>query len=165
MNVDEAPIPEFDALRARFPAGFESSLVLPCLRRIQEDRGYVADTDIEALVEYLGVPRIQIEEVLSFYTQFRREPIGRWHLQVCRNVSCSMRGAERLLDRLSQRLGIAARADHRRRPLHALDGRVPRLVRHRAGRDGQRDVSREHERRIDRRAAARADLTCRAASC
>ena len=99
-------IPEFDALRARFPAGFESSLVLPCLRRIQEDRGYVADTDIEALVEYLGVPRIQIEEVLSFYTQFRRQPIGRWHLQVCRNVSCSMRGAERLLDQLSQRLGI-----------------------------------------------------------
>ena len=99
-------IPEFDALRARFPAGFESSLVLPCLRRVQEDKGYVADSDIDALVGYLGVPRIQIEEVLSFYTQFRREPIGRWHLQVCRNVSCSMRGAERLLDRLSQRLGI-----------------------------------------------------------
>ena len=99
-------LPEFDALRARFPAGFESSLVLPCLRRIQEERGYVADNDIETLVEYLGVPRIQIDEVLSFYTQFRRQPIGRWHLQVCRNVSCSMRGAERLLDELSQRLGI-----------------------------------------------------------
>ena len=39
-------IPEFDALRARFPAGFESSLVLPCLRRIQEERGYIADDDI-----------------------------------------------------------------------------------------------------------------------
>jgi NADH-quinone oxidoreductase subunit E len=99
-------IPEFEALRAHFPAGFGSSLVLPCLRRLQEDRGYVADTDIDALVEYLGVPRIQIEEVLSFYTQFRRQPIGRWHLQVCHNVSCSMRGAERMLDRLSQRLGI-----------------------------------------------------------
>ena len=99
-------IPEFDALRARFPAGFESSLVLPCLRRVQEDRGYVADADIESLAAYLGVHRIQIEEVLSFYTQFRRQPIGRWHVQVCRNVSCSMRGAERLLDRLSQQLGI-----------------------------------------------------------
>ena len=99
-------IAEFDALRARFPAGFESSLVLPCLRRVQETRGYVADDDIDALVEYLGVPRIQIEEVLSFYTQFRRQPIGRWHLQVCHNVSCSMRGAERVIDQLSQRLGI-----------------------------------------------------------
>ena len=54
-------IPEFDALRARLPAGFESSLVLPCLRRLQEDKGYVADSDIDALVGYLGVPRIQIE--------------------------------------------------------------------------------------------------------
>ena len=99
-------IAELDALRARLPAGFESSLVLPCLRRVQEDRGYVADSDIDALVDYLGVPRVQIEEVLSFYTQFRRQPIGRWHLQVCHNVSCSMRGAERVLEQLSQRLAI-----------------------------------------------------------
>jgi NADH-quinone oxidoreductase subunit E len=99
-------IPEFEKLKARFPAGFESSLVLPCVRRIQEDRGYVADSDIDGLVAYLGVPRIQIEEVLSYYTQFRREAIGRWHLQVCRNVTCSMRGAERLLDHLSQRLRV-----------------------------------------------------------
>ena len=100
-------IPEFEKLRARYPAGFESSFVLPCLRRIQEDRGYVADSDIDALVEYLGVPRIQIEEVLSFYGQFRRTPIGRCHIQACRNVSCSLLGAERILDHLTKTLGIA----------------------------------------------------------
>ena len=100
-------IPEFEKLKARFPAGFESSLVLPCVRRIQEDRGYIADEDIAGLVEYLGVPRIQIEEVLSYYTQFRRKPIGRFHLQACRNVTCSMRSAEHLIDHLSQKLGVA----------------------------------------------------------
>ena len=99
-------LPEFDALRARFPAGFESSLVLPCLRRVQEDRGFVADTDIDGLVAYLGVPRIQIEEVLSFYTQFRRKPIGRWHIQACRNVSCSLCGSERIIEHLANKLGI-----------------------------------------------------------
>jgi NADH-quinone oxidoreductase subunit E len=99
-------LPEFEKLRERFPAGFESSLVLPCLRRIQEDRGYVADSDIEELAAYLGVPQIQIEEVLSFYTQFRRKPIGRWHLQFCHNVSCSMNGAERILAHVEKRLGI-----------------------------------------------------------
>jgi NADH-quinone oxidoreductase subunit E len=98
--------PEFDALRAHFPAGFDSSMVLPCLRRIQEERGFVADSDIDELVEYLGVARIQVEEALSFYTHFRRQPIGRWHLQVCHNVSCSMRGAETLLSHLQKRLGI-----------------------------------------------------------
>ncbi len=101
-------IPEFDKLKKRFPPGFESSLVLPCVRRIQEDRGFVADSDIDGLVEYLGVPRIQIEEVLSYYTQFRRKPIGRWHLQTCRNVSCSMCGAERLMDHIKSALGIEA---------------------------------------------------------
>ena len=100
-------IPEFETMRRRFPAGFESSLVLPCLRRIQEDRGFVADADIDDLATYLGVPRVQIEEVLSFYTQFRRAPVGRWHLQACRNVSCSMRGAEAMLEQLGGRLGIA----------------------------------------------------------
>jgi NADH-quinone oxidoreductase subunit E len=100
-------LPEFERLRARYPEGFESSFVLPCLRRMQEDRGYIADPDIDALVVYLGVPRIQIEEVLSFYTQFRREPAGRWHIQCCRNVSCSLMGCERLVDHIGSKLGIA----------------------------------------------------------
>jgi NADH-quinone oxidoreductase subunit E len=99
-------IPEFEKLRARFPAGFESSLVLPCVRRIQEDRGYVADEDIEQLAAYLGVPQIQIEEVLSFYTMFRRKPIGRWHLQFCHNISCSMNGAENVLAYVERKLGV-----------------------------------------------------------
>ncbi|MEP7083294.1 MAG: NADH-quinone oxidoreductase subunit NuoE [Betaproteobacteria bacterium] len=99
-------IPEFEKLLTRYPAGFESSLVLPCLRRIQEDRGYVADTDIDDLVAYLHVPRIQIEEVLSYYTQFRRKPIGRWHIQACRNVSCSLLGSDRIIGHLRAKLGI-----------------------------------------------------------
>ena len=52
-------IPEFDRQKRRYPAGAESSMVLPCLHRIQEDRGYVADEDIAALTDYLGVPRIE----------------------------------------------------------------------------------------------------------
>jgi NADH-quinone oxidoreductase subunit E len=104
--VFDALVPEFDRLRVRFPAGFDSSLTLPCLRRLQEERGHVAEEDIDSLTAYLGVPRIQIEEVLSFYTQFRRAPVGQYHLEVCRNVSCSMRGSERLMGHLCKRLGV-----------------------------------------------------------
>lgn len=99
-------IPEFEQLKTRLPPGHDATLLVPCLRRIQEDRGHIADEDIDALVEYLGVPRIQVEEVLSFYSMLRRQSIGRWHLQVCRNVSCSMRGAERLIDHLAGKLGV-----------------------------------------------------------
>jgi NADH-quinone oxidoreductase subunit E len=99
-------IPEFERMKTRLPPGHDATLLVPCLRRIQEDRGFVHDSDIDGLVEYLGIPRIQIEEVLSFYGMLRRRPIGRWHLQVCRNVSCSMRGAERLIDQLIGKLGV-----------------------------------------------------------
>jgi len=99
-------IPEFEKIKRRYPAGFESSLLLPCLHRIQEDRGFVADEDIDGLCEWLGVPRMQVEEVLSYYTMLRREPVGRYHVQVCRNVSCSMRGAERLIGHVCKRLGV-----------------------------------------------------------
>jgi NADH-quinone oxidoreductase subunit E len=105
-SVVERLIPQFEALKKRLPPDFESTLVMPCLHAVQAERGYVADEDIEALVDYLGVPRMQIEQVLSYYTMFRRKPIGRWHLQACRNVTCSMRGSERLIDHLARTLGV-----------------------------------------------------------
>jgi NADH-quinone oxidoreductase subunit E len=100
-------IPELEAMKARLPEGSEASLVMPALHRIQEERGFVADEDVAELAAYLGVPRVQIDEAVTFYTMFRRTPLGRHHVQVCRNVSCSMNGAERLLGLLEARLGVA----------------------------------------------------------
>ena len=101
-------IPEFDdAARGAFP---RASSRRWCCRACAASRKTAATSptsDIDGLAAYLGVPRIQIEEVLSFYTQFRRAPVGRWHLQACRNVSCSMRGAEGVIEHLERRLGIA----------------------------------------------------------
>ena len=99
-------IPEFERWKLRYPAGFEGSLSLPCLRRIQEERGYITDDDITDLTAYLGVPRIQVDEAVAFYTQFTRKPLGTHHIQVCHNVSCSLRGAEGLVAHLCTRLGI-----------------------------------------------------------
>jgi NADH-quinone oxidoreductase subunit E len=99
-------IPEFEKMKERYPEGFEPSLVLPCLHRIQQDRGFVAEEDILGLVDYLKVPRVQVEEVLSYYTMLRRKPIGKYHLQACRNIACSMRGAEGVIGHLSAKLGI-----------------------------------------------------------
>ena len=106
MPVVERLIPEFERLKKRLPPDFNSTLVMPCLHAVQKERGYVAEEDIVALVEYLEVPRIQVEEVLSYYTMLRRKPIGRFHLQACRNIACSMRGAERTIDKLAKKLGI-----------------------------------------------------------
>lgn len=102
----ERLIPEFEQWKRRYPAGFEGSLSIPALRRIQQERGYIANEDIDALTEYLGVPRTQVDEVVAFYTQFTRKPLGKHHLQVCHNLACSLRGAEGLVAHLCHRLGI-----------------------------------------------------------
>lgn len=99
-------IPEFERWKARYPEGFEGSLTIPCLHRIQQERGYISDSDVDQLQEYLGVPRTQIDEVLGFYTMFTRVPIGRHHLQVCHTLSCALRGSEGLLRYLTGKLGI-----------------------------------------------------------
>jgi len=99
-------IPEFEHWKLRYPAGFEGSLSIPCLRRIQEERGFIADNDIDDLVAYLGIPRMQVDEVIAFYTQFTRKPLGKHRLEVCHNVSCAMRGAEGLIAYLGARLNI-----------------------------------------------------------
>ncbi len=99
-------IPEFERWKVRYPSDFTGSLTIPCLRRIQEERGYIADSDIDELVAYLGVPRMQVDEVIAFYTQFTRVPLGHHHLQVCHNLSCSLRGAEGLVGYLCSKLGI-----------------------------------------------------------
>lgn len=99
-------IPELDRLRKRLPPGRDGTLLLPALHLIQHERGFIAEEDIQWLADYLGLPRIQVDEVLSFYGMLRRKAIGRCHIEVCRNVSCSMRGAERLIGKLSELLGI-----------------------------------------------------------
>lgn len=116
-------VPEFDQLRKRLPPGQEGTLLLPALHRIQQERGFIAEEDIAWLVDYLGVPRVQVDEVLSFYGMLRRKPIGRCHIEVCRNVSCSMRGAERLIARLSALLGIqpGQTTDDGRYTLHTVE--------------------------------------------
>jgi NADH-quinone oxidoreductase subunit E len=146
-------IPEFEKMRARYPRGFESSLVLPCLRRIQEDRGFVADEDIDGVVAYLGVPRIQVEEVLIFYGSFGASRSALPPAGLPQPVVLADRRREGSSTTLTQTLGIApgeTTADGR---FTLVDRRVPRRMRDGAGADGRRHVSREHDAGQGRRAA------------
>ena len=97
---------KFEELRRAYPAEMKASLVLPLLHYAQEANGCVTDDDAAAIAECTGVARIQVAEALTWYTMFRREKAGRHVVKVCRNIACSLRGAERLVDHLRKRLGI-----------------------------------------------------------
>jgi len=92
------------ALVGRYPN--KAAACLPVLHLCQEQQG-VVDAEVVAFVaEALGVPAGRVEEVASFYTMYRRKPVGRYHLEVCTNLSCSLAGAEHLREVLGRELGI-----------------------------------------------------------
>jgi NADH-quinone oxidoreductase subunit E len=97
---------KFDALRAEYPPEMKTSLVLPLLHCVQEERGYVTTEDAEAIAAYIGMPAVQVVEALTWYTMFERQPTGRHVIRLCRNIACSLRGSERLLGHLKRTLGI-----------------------------------------------------------
>jgi NADH-quinone oxidoreductase subunit E len=93
------------ALAGRYPR--KQAALLPVLHAVQGELGRItpeAERDVAAL---LDIKPIQIREAVTFYTMFRRNPIGRYHLQVCDNLSCGLRGSGAVLAHLSRRLGIA----------------------------------------------------------
>ena len=94
-------------LRTRYPKEHQRALILPVLSMAQREFGWVGPEVIHFVAAQIPVPAIQVEEVATFYTMYNRQPIGRWHLQVCHNLSCSLMGAEIVLEHLESKLGIA----------------------------------------------------------
>ena len=89
---------------AKYPR--RDAALIPLLLELQKERGYVAEEAMDALAQFLELPYSRVKAVVTFYTMFRREPAGKYHLQVCRNISCHMAGAPSLLAHLRAKLGV-----------------------------------------------------------
>lgn len=88
----------------RFPIA--QSAVLDALYIVQNEAGYVTEEGMREVAELLGMPYVDVRAVASFYTMFLKRPSGRYVLDVCTTLSCSLLGAEHLADYLSDKLGI-----------------------------------------------------------
>ena len=84
----------------------KNSALLPALHLVQDEFGWVPSTIVKQLAEVLETTPNKIYAVLTFYTMFNTKPVGKYHIQVCRNVSCSLLGAKHVIDHLSNRLNI-----------------------------------------------------------
>lgn len=83
------------------------SAIIPCLYQVQkENGGWVSPEAVARLAEVMDLPEAMINEVLSFYTMFNRKPVGRNHVQVCTNISCSMNGGRELADHLCKTFSV-----------------------------------------------------------
>ena len=93
-----------DALLTRFPR--KGSALLPALYVVQEEKGWVSEESMEYVAGKIGVSPAFVAGVVSFYTMYHRKPVGKHHIQVCRTLSCMLRGSYDVMRHLKARLGI-----------------------------------------------------------
>jgi NADH-quinone oxidoreductase E subunit len=82
------------------------SAILPAMHVVLEEVGYHHRDIIRQVAELLELSEMEVNETLSFYTYFPREGVGKYHIQVCTNVSCMLLGAEQLVSYLEEKLGV-----------------------------------------------------------
>jgi len=97
---------EIVALKHRFP--HKKSAILPSLHLVLKEKNYVKEEDLGQVAEILELPPIEVFETASFYTMFPTKEIGKYHIQVCTNLSCSLLGAEELVGYLGNKLKVKA---------------------------------------------------------
>jgi NADH-quinone oxidoreductase subunit E len=95
---------EFTKIVGRYPK--KDAALLPVLWLAQKEFGYLSPEVQKYVAEKMGVSLARVESVVSFYTLYRTKPAGKFHIQVCRNISCNLRGCESLISALEQELGI-----------------------------------------------------------
>ena len=95
---------EFDRLLTRYPE--REAVILPALHLAQKEFGFVSDEAIVYVAELLGVSPAKINGVATFYTMYNRKPVGKYHVQICRNIACSLLGAEHLIEHVAEKLGV-----------------------------------------------------------
>jgi NADH-quinone oxidoreductase subunit E len=93
-----------EGLVARYPV--KRSALLPLLHLVQFQDGYVSDDGIAECAELLDLTKAEVAAVSTFYTMYKREPMGRHLVSVCTNFSCAVRGGKEVYQRVSEHLGV-----------------------------------------------------------
>ena len=89
---------------ARYPRA--KSAILPAITIAYRQVGHLNDEIYSEISEVIGIPMLEIAEAATFYTMFPKEPTGKFLIQVCHNISCSLMGADSLIRYLEDKLDI-----------------------------------------------------------
>ena len=96
----------FEKFLAKYPADRKRSAVIPMLIYGQDELGAVTDGLIDEIAKRTGVTPLQVTEVVGFYSMLHRKPVGKYHVQVCTNISCLLVGGAELWEQACHKLGI-----------------------------------------------------------
>ena len=95
---------KFTELLGRYPV--KRSALIPMMMYAQDHFGFLSDELLEDIAKRIGLNMIQVTETLAYYSMLRRKPAGRFHIQVCTNISCMLRGGNELYQHVQKRLSI-----------------------------------------------------------
>jgi NADH-quinone oxidoreductase subunit E len=95
---------EMAKLEPRYPN--KVALLLPALHAAQDEFGWLPPEVLEEVGSYIGIHPAQVREVASFYTMYNLKPVGKYHLKICTNVSCCLRGADELVEHCEKKFDI-----------------------------------------------------------
>ncbi|MGQ9626910.1 MAG: NADH-quinone oxidoreductase subunit NuoE [Anaerolineae bacterium] len=102
--LSEKAIEEIKRAQKRYPD--PKSALLPALEIAQKENGWLSPEVMEEVAEVMNLPPVEVGAVASFYTMLHRRPVGKYLIQLCTNVTCSVLGAEEILEHLKEKLGI-----------------------------------------------------------
>lgn len=97
---------EVEKILAKYPPDFKRSAVMPLLYLAQRRAGHVTPAALADIAEIVGVSTTEVSSIAGFYSLYYEDPHGRYHIQVCTDLPCAMRGAGEFLEQLSGYLGI-----------------------------------------------------------
>ena len=94
---------EIDAWITKYPVDQKRAAVIAALHIIQrENKGYLTEPLMDAVADYLELPKIAVYEVVTFYGMYDVNPVGRHKVKICNNISCMLRGSEKILDHVQK---------------------------------------------------------------
>lgn len=104
FKFSEENLKKIDAILKKYPA--KKPAVMPVLYIAQEQNGWISGEVMEEVAKVLEIHPEEVLGVATFYTMYYKKPMGKYHIQVCTNVSCMLRGGYEIFDRVKEKLGL-----------------------------------------------------------
>lgn len=104
FKFTEENLARIEKAKAKYPTNLAA--VMDTVYIAQEQNGYISEEVMEEIASVLNIDKVQVLSVVTFYTMYFTKPMGKYHVQVCTNVSCMLRGAYEIWDTVKEKLGL-----------------------------------------------------------
>lgn len=104
LSFTEQELSQIEQIKQRYP--HPKAALMPVLWMAQKKWGWLSDDVMQTVADVLDLPYAHVLGVARFYTMYFKKPMGRYHIQVCTNISCMLRGGDKIFDELCSHLGI-----------------------------------------------------------